>query len=168
MPLLLKKSASGGNARQFLSASCNDICTLATSVVSLVTSDEDEYLSMFSNVYVWILWKILDRKFLAKPADAFEHVMAAIAPHASETHARTTRSAPVATMFFISAPFFTAVIISAVIKGIKTSMTTSQTIKIKVSTEGFQNSFTLLASLRIIDFSFQIKKVCVKNTQTLV
>ena len=75
------------------------IWTLLTSVVSRVTSDEDEKWSMFVKVKDWTLWNRSCRKFFAKPDEAFAQVKPAKPPHASEHIAISARTRPIRTTY---------------------------------------------------------------------
>ena len=97
------------------------------------------------------------RRFFAKPAEAFAQVTAAIPPQEREATAMTVSRMPRLMMKFISTPSCILFTRSAVIKGIKHSITASKRINKKVSSDGSLYSLTLLASLSSI-FTILSKK----------
>ena len=82
------------------------------------------------------------RRFLAKPAAARAQVKPASPPQARETSASTTSSAPVRQTTAISAPALMLLTRPAVMKGRKTSITTSRTIRNIVRKVGRRYSLT--------------------------
>ena len=107
-------------------------------------------------------------KFFAKPQEAVAHVFPATAPNMSEKHAITTKSAPYFAMVVMSAPAFIALTRSAVIKGIRHSITTSNTISKGVSRVSFLYSRMLSASfLNTLTPSFIIY-ITQKSTKKII
>ena len=98
--------------------------------------------------------KISLLKFLAKPEEALAQVKPAMPPQQRETTAMTTRRIPFLISSSISTPFLMLLIKSAVIKGIKVSITASQTINNRVRKTAVLYCLTLFASRFSISLNF--------------
>ena len=96
-----------------------------TSVVRRVTRLELLKRSMVAKSKVWMLANMSRRRFFEKPTEAFEQVMPAAAPKASDTRAMRARMAPSSSREPISAPALTWSMSTAVRYGIMTSNSTS-------------------------------------------
>ena len=101
---------------------------------------------------------------MAKPADALAQVNPAMPPQLKESAAITTRSKPILSISFgCTLGLFLIVLTKlAVMNGIKTSIITSATIKIKVNIVGFLYSLTLFVR-RFIIKNISLSKVRLIN-----
>ena len=107
-------------------------------------------MSIFSNEKLCTFAKTSCRRFFANPAEARAQVKPPSEPQPSEIQASSTSTRPVFKTVSISVPALIWFTRFAVMNGIKTSITTSKTIRMKVMIVGFLNSRTLFMSCFII------------------
>jgi hypothetical protein len=104
--IMMEKTNISGLLIAVLMIIIKPICTLATSVVILVTRDADENLSMFSKENPCILSKILPLRFFEKPEAAFAEVYPAVAPKVRERQAIKKRRTPLFKISERATPLF--------------------------------------------------------------
>ena len=124
--------------------------TLETSVVSRVTREEVENLSMFSKEKVCMLSNISCRRFRAKPQEAVEQAEPARAPKVSARPAMRISARPYRRITPISQPALISLTSRAITKGIMHSRITSPVTKTGARIEGLLNSLILFISTLII------------------
>ena len=148
--MIIAVSMENGARTNIRSSIIYAFCTFVTSVVSLVTSPGGEYLSIFENENVWIFANMALRRFLAKPAEAFEPSTPPIMPAKSPASASRSIQVPVSVIACMLPPLTPLSIMVAMSRGISVSTTTSSIMKTGVRSDARLYSFTSFNSVRII------------------